>query len=130
MTFIAAVERRTEGYSSNEVVELTGVTYKMLDYWDRRDVISPVTPAAGSGSRRRYSAEQVEEVALAMALRRLGMPLDTVDEVLREARAYSGTESMVITDTDIRAARKDEIAMVVAAAGGVAVVVVNNRRDP
>lgn len=46
-------------YSTPEVCALTGLTYRQLDYWVRLGLIDPVVPAEGSGTRRRFSPEQV-----------------------------------------------------------------------
>jgi hypothetical protein len=48
-------------YSSSDVCRLTGVTYRVLDYWARCDVITPeLRDANGSGSRRSWSWRQIE----------------------------------------------------------------------
>jgi DNA-binding transcriptional MerR regulator len=54
----------TEGelLSTYEVVEGTDVTFRMLDYWIRNGVIVPDVEASGSGSRRRFTAEQAQMV--------------------------------------------------------------------
>jgi hypothetical protein len=54
-------------YSAHEVAELAGVTYRQIDYWCRLGVIYPRQTARGSGSRRRFSEDQVR------ALRVLGV---------------------------------------------------------
>ncbi len=46
-------------FSSREVCELSGLTYRQLDYWVRHQVIRPAIPAHGSGSTRRFSLRQV-----------------------------------------------------------------------
>jgi DNA-binding transcriptional MerR regulator len=56
-------------YSSREVCEETGVTYRQLDYWIRVGYISGVG-CPGSGRQRRYTAsdvERVKEIRRAMA---------------------------------------------------------------
>jgi DNA-binding transcriptional MerR regulator len=39
--------------------QLAGITYRQLDYWARTGLVNPSVPAAGSGSRRAYSYEDV-----------------------------------------------------------------------
>ena len=47
-------------FSTLEVVRLTGVTIKQLDYWARTGMLTPsADPGIGSGSRRRYAAADV-----------------------------------------------------------------------
>lgn len=45
--------------SANELCEITGVTYRQLDYWVRLGVVRPALPANGSGSQRKFSGPQV-----------------------------------------------------------------------
>lgn len=48
-------------YSTDDVCRLTGLTYRRLDYWARLQptVLGPFDPGDGSGSRRRYSADDL-----------------------------------------------------------------------
>ena len=41
----------TASYSTHEVAALSGLTYRILDYWCRQGVIWPDVEAHGSGSR-------------------------------------------------------------------------------
>lgn len=47
-------------YSTHEVCELTGLSFRQLDYWARLGVIWPAVEARGSGSHRVWSEQQVE----------------------------------------------------------------------
>jgi DNA-binding transcriptional MerR regulator len=61
-------------WTSREVCEHVGVTYRQLDHWCRSGLITPATPAAGGGSRRGFSdgdVERVRRIAAAAADRRL-----------------------------------------------------------
>jgi DNA-binding transcriptional MerR regulator len=61
-------------WTSREVCEHVGVTYRQLDYWARTGLVTPSTPAAGQGTRRRFSAadvERVRRIAAAAAERRV-----------------------------------------------------------
>lgn len=52
-------------YRSTEACEIAGITYRQLDYWARLGVITPsIEPAAGSGSSRRYSFDDVVALTL------------------------------------------------------------------
>jgi len=50
----------TASYSTHEVAALSGLTYRILDYWTRQGAIWPDVEAHGSGSRRAWSPEQAE----------------------------------------------------------------------
>lgn len=49
-------------YSTREAAELAGLPYVMIDRWDRAGVIASTVPAAGYGSRRRWSSGDVERI--------------------------------------------------------------------
>jgi len=42
-----------------QVCDITGVTYRQLDYWVRCGVVEPAVPASGSGSQRGFTLHQV-----------------------------------------------------------------------
>jgi DNA-binding transcriptional MerR regulator len=46
-------------FSCREACDLVGITYRQLDYAVRQDCITPRQPARGSGSRRRFSRENI-----------------------------------------------------------------------
>ncbi|MBC7105109.1 MAG: MerR family transcriptional regulator [Firmicutes bacterium] len=53
-----------------DVLQLTGLTYRQLDYWDRSGFISPsVAAAAGPGTERLYSFRDVVALKVAKRLR-------------------------------------------------------------
>lgn len=60
-------------YSSDEVCQQAEITYKQLDYMIRTGYLTPSVPAAGSGSSRRYSEEDLETVMLTAKLLELGV---------------------------------------------------------
>ena len=71
-------------YSTQQVVDMIdGLTYRMIDNWVRRGYITPEVPAAGSGSRRRFTDEQVDTIrAKAEALALLDHPQYLVRELI------------------------------------------------
>ena len=48
--------------SSYEVCRLAGITYRQLDYWCRTRRVVPAIEARGSGSARRFTKRQVQEI--------------------------------------------------------------------
>jgi len=49
-----------DAFTTMDAVRLSGLTYRQLDYWDRRNVIRPsIEDADGSGSRRYWSARDL-----------------------------------------------------------------------
>lgn len=78
------------GYSTAQVAELTGLTYRQIDYYDRRGMFSPsLAPARGNGTRRVYSADDVDRGRLVAALRALGATFEVIARVLEQLPARS-----------------------------------------
>jgi DNA-binding transcriptional MerR regulator len=62
-------------FSSIEVCQLTGVSYRQLDYWDRTGRVTASHPARGSGTQRLYNEADVQAVMAVGTLREIGFPL-------------------------------------------------------
>ena len=65
--------------TSAEVVRLTGITPRQLQWWDERGIVVP----ARQGRRRLYSADDVTEIAVLCALRKKGFPLQRVRRIMK-----------------------------------------------
>jgi DNA-binding transcriptional MerR regulator len=91
-------------FTSAQVVRLTGITPRQLQWWDERGIVVP----RREGRRRLYSADDITEVAVICALRRKGFPLQRVRRIMkflqrelgsRLAEAVSnGSEYHLLTD--------------------------------
>ena len=68
-----------EKFTSAEVVKLTGITPRQLQWWDERGIVVPER----EGRRRLYSQEDITEVAVICALRRKGFPLQRMRRIMR-----------------------------------------------
>ena len=66
-------------FPSNDVVALTGITARQLQWWDERGVVKPER----EGRRRLYSMQNLTEVAVICELRRKGFSLQGVRKVMR-----------------------------------------------
>ena len=66
-------------FPSQEVIALTGVTARQLQWWDERGVVKPER----QGHRRLYSLQNVMEMAVICQLRRKGFSLQGVRKVMR-----------------------------------------------
>ena len=49
-------------YSTRQVAALAGLPYNTIDRWERSGLISSTVAAAGYGSRRRWSGDDVERL--------------------------------------------------------------------
>jgi DNA-binding transcriptional MerR regulator len=71
-----AMENR---FTSREVVELTGITPRQLQWWDEQHIVVPER----EGHRRVYSFSDLTEVAVICQLRSRGFSLQRVRKVMR-----------------------------------------------
>lgn len=65
-------------FTSSEVVGLTGITPRQLQWWDERGIVVPTH----EGHRRLYSLDDLAEVAVICELRRRGFSLQRVRKVM------------------------------------------------
>src|SRR5213594_2992869 len=66
-------------FTSRDVIALTGITARQLQWWDERRIVVP----ARQGHRRLYSMEDLAEIAVICQLRRRGFSLQRVRKVMR-----------------------------------------------
>lgn len=66
-------------FSSKDVVALTGISPRQLQWWDEQGIVSP----ARHGRNRTYSMPDLMEVAVICELRRKGFSLQRVRKVMR-----------------------------------------------
>jgi DNA-binding transcriptional MerR regulator len=68
-----------ESFPSREVIALTGISARQLQWWDERGVVKPQR----QGHRRLYSMQNVTEIAVICELKRKGFSLQAVRKVMR-----------------------------------------------
>jgi DNA-binding transcriptional MerR regulator len=68
-----------QSFTSNEVIALTGITARQLQWWDERGIVVP----SRDGHRRIYSLDDLAEVAVICDLRRRGFSLQKIRRVVR-----------------------------------------------
>jgi DNA-binding transcriptional MerR regulator len=73
------MEAMRDRFTSQEVIALTGITARQLQWWDERGVVRPNR----QGHRRLYSMQHLTEIAVICELRRKGFSLQGVRKVLR-----------------------------------------------
>ncbi len=66
-------------FTSGDVVRLTGITPRQLQWWDERGIVVPIR----EGHRRLYSMDDLVEVSVICDLRRRGFSLQGVRKVVR-----------------------------------------------
>src|SRR5947208_13514781 len=68
-----------DSFTSQDIIRLTGITARQLQWWDERRIVVP----ARQGHRRVYSFEDLTEIAVICELRRKGFSLQRVRKVVR-----------------------------------------------
>ncbi len=77
------------GFSGSQAAKVVGITYRQLDYWARTDLIRPsLHDAQGSGSRRRYSYQDLLELRVIKTLLDAGIKLESVRRVFEYLRTH------------------------------------------
>ena len=61
-------------FTSNEVIALTGITARQLQWWDERGIVVP----SRQGHKRIYSLDDLAEVAILCELRQRGFSLQKI----------------------------------------------------
>jgi DNA-binding transcriptional MerR regulator len=74
-------------FSSNDVIALTGITARQLQWWDERGVVAPKR----EGHRRVYSWDELVTVAVICQLRRRGFSLQRMRKVIAFLQKEFGT---------------------------------------
>src|SRR3954471_9653073 len=91
-------------FTSNQVIKLTGITARQLQWWDERGLVVP----ARHGRNRLYSSDDLAEIAVLSELRRKGFSLQRVRKIMRFIQkelgkrlvetVTSGSEYHLLTD--------------------------------
>jgi DNA-binding transcriptional MerR regulator len=81
-------------FPSHDVIALTGITARQLQWWDERGVVKPQR----EGHRRLYSMQNLTEVAVICELRRKGISLQGVRKVMRFLQREFGKGLAEIVD--------------------------------
>jgi DNA-binding transcriptional MerR regulator len=86
-------------FSSQEVMALTGITARQLQWWDEKGVVKPQR----AGHRRLYSMQNVMAIAVICELRRKGFSLQRVRTVMRflERELGKGLAEVVARNSDV-----------------------------
>ena len=113
-----------EGFSGRHTADVVGISYRQLDYWARTDLIRPsLTDASGSGSRRRYSYQDLLELRVVKTLIDAGIKLESVREVFAYLRTHVSADiasaHLVISGQTVVLAQGDELIDVVKQGQGV-----------
>jgi DNA-binding transcriptional MerR regulator len=80
------------GYRGPTVCKIVGITYRQLDYWARTELVTPsVREAAGSGSQRLYSFDDVVALRVVKRLVDTGVSLQRIRLAVTELQLRGRT---------------------------------------
>jgi len=82
-------------FTSNEVMLLTGITARQLQWWDERGIVVPER----QGHRRIYAWDELVTVAVICQLRKRGFSLQRVRKVIRFLQQEFGTSLAATVST-------------------------------
>lgn len=75
-------------FTTMEIVDRTGFTERQLGYWDQQGILKPgVQQAIGSGSRRIYSTEDLEQLNIIRQLKKRGWSTQKIREAIIRLRS-------------------------------------------
>lgn len=111
-----------QGFSGTRTKNIVGISYRQLDYWARTDLVRPsLVDAAGSGSRRMYSYQDLLELRVIKSLLDAGIKLESVRAAFRYMREHMGTDiasaHLVISGSDVMVCEGDQLTDVMNRAG-------------
>ena len=102
----------SDGFGGKQVLAIVGITYRQLDHWARTDLLRPsLCDAKGSGSRRRYSYDDVVQLKVIKKLLDGGQSLHAVRKVIDRLRVEGenvGSAQLVIAGDSVALARGND----------------------
>ena len=118
------------GFSSTIVLELAGITYRQLDYWARTGLVrSSIKQAAGRGSRRVYSFEDLVAFRVVARLLGAGASLQAVRRAVQYLKRHTdrplSTLALITDGKRILALTEDPQKMIEATAEGQVVIAID-----
>jgi DNA-binding transcriptional MerR regulator len=117
-------DEHRNGFSGTQAAKVVGISYRQLDYWARTDLLTPsLHEAEGSGSRRRYSYQDLLELRVIKTLLDAGIKLTAVRQVFEYLRQHLNGDvaaaNLVISGSDVLLCDGDTLIDVVKRGQGV-----------
>src|SRR6266496_3456132 len=77
----------SQTYSTHEVAELSGFSDRQIGYWAKQEIVVPsIQQAHGSGTRRRYSFDDLLQLRFVRQLMNYGWSLQKIREAISRLR--------------------------------------------
>lgn len=99
-----------DGWRGPAVCQIVGISYRQLDYWARTDLVRPsIAEARGSGTKRRYSWDDLIALEVVKRLIAAGVSLQSIRRCTFDLRALDFADVdgavLVLTQSTCRTAR-------------------------
>jgi DNA-binding transcriptional MerR regulator len=103
------------GYTAKQVTRITGIAYQTLHLWAKSGLIPPsIAPAAGRGTERVYSFQDLVALRVAGELRKSGISTRHLQQVVQHLRQHEFLENpmaeakLVVAGKDVLMVRSKE----------------------
>lgn len=118
------------GFGARAVLALTGISYRQLDHWARTGLVrSSLKQAAGRGSRRVYSFQDLVALRVVGQLRGAGASVQTIRRAVKWLRSHvdQPLEALALTaqGKKVFALTDDPAKLIEATAGGQVVLAIS-----
>ena len=118
------------GFGSKVVLDLTGITYRQLDYWARTRLVgASIRQATGPGSRRVYSFEDLVALRVIARLLDAGVSLQAVRRAVEYLKRHTerplATLGLIAKGKRVFALTEDPTKMIEATAQGQVVIAID-----
>jgi DNA-binding transcriptional MerR regulator/predicted RNase H-like HicB family nuclease len=118
------------GFGAKAVLQLTGISYRQLDYWARTGLVgSSIRQAAGRGSRRVYDFQDLVALRVVGQLRDAGVSIQTIRRAVAYLRRHAdqplATLSLTAKGKKVFALTDDPAKLVEATAEGQVVLTIS-----
>lgn len=70
-------------WSTGQIIDYTGATYRMIDYWVRRGLLKPARALPGSGTARLWSASELKVARRMVVLVEAGLTVEAAERAAR-----------------------------------------------
>src|SRR2546429_607889 len=105
-----------DGYTAKDVIRLTGVSYQTLHLWAKSGFIEPsIGRAAGRGSARVYSLQDLVALRIAREFRKSGVSTRSMKEIIKRLRHEKDLgdpqtkAQLIIAGNDVLILNNDEL---------------------
>lgn len=106
LTSLADERRSRRAFTSADVVQIAGITYRQLDHWWRSRLVQPEQRGQGSGNPRWFSTDDTLRYCVIGALVHAGVGLASIreqlDTILEHGEVHTGDVTISVSIERLR----------------------------